>query len=255
MPGVGFGPIVILPQDQISWLITQPDSILSARIPQGDRIAIKYTMPSIDFRRDMFQIDIRKVLTPNLNRLQPILFEDLRRNIELAFGDRSEGWREVKLFKTMEDIMFSSLNRVVVGQPLCSDPRYLKSLSSLIKWLGGGGLVVGQLTPPLLKPIIGYLAAIPILYYYWRAMAFVLPVVKQRMADAQRNQLDTFSDIDEPSCLLEYMADDAVRGKGNRVLTPEDVATNILFLVSNSVLGQWNHRTAIAYSSEVHRER
>ena len=236
MPGLGFGPIVILPQEHIPWLIAQSDSVLSARIPQGDRIAIKYTMPSIDFRRDMFQIDIRKVLTPNLSKLQPILFEDMRKNIDIGFGVQSDHWREVELFKTMENIMFSSLNRVVVGEPLCSNSGYLGSLSNLIKWLGGGGLLVGQIMPPILKPILGYLAAIPILYYKARAMAYLLPVVKQRMTDAPRNELDIFGGSKEPLCLLDYMADDAVESKGNRDLTPEDVATNILFLVSDSIL-------------------
>lgn len=52
--------ITILPASQIFWLISQPDSVLSARIPQGDRIAIDYLLPTLDFDHTTFQFDIKK---------------------------------------------------------------------------------------------------------------------------------------------------------------------------------------------------
>lgn len=232
MPGLGFGPVVILPQEHIPWLVAQPDHILSARIPQGDRIGIRYTMPLLDFRHDMFQIDIRKVLTPNLSKLQESIFEDMRRNIDIAFGNDRAAWREVHLFRAMETIMFSSLNRVAVGQPLCSNQGYLKSLSNLMSWLGGSGLVVGQLTPSVLKPPLGYLAALSIHYYKRKTLSDLLPVIKAQMNNHQRKQSDSSLKFGKPETLLSWMVAATIEGHDSRNLTPQALAMNILFLVS-----------------------
>ena len=232
MPGLGFGPIVILPQEHIPWLITQPDKILSARIPQGDRIGIRYTMPSLDFIRDMFQIDIRKVLTPNLDKLQGSIYEDMHRNIDELFGKDQVSWREIHLFNTMEAIMFSSLNNVAVGQPLCSDQGYLRALSNLMKWMGGSGVLVGQLLPSILKPMVGYFVAIPVHYYRNRCLSFLVPVIKAQIAGHKSKSNKPTFDMDEPRTLLNWMAGASIEDGSRRDLTPEAVAMNILFLVS-----------------------
>ena len=232
MPDMGFGPIVILPQEQISWLIAQPDSVLSARAPQGKRIAIQYTMPFIDFSHDSFHVDIRKVLTPNLEKLQGIIFDEMRRNVDIAFGTGLQSWREVNLYKSMESIMFSSLNRVAVGDPLCSNNCYLQSLSSLLHWLGGSGLVSGQLMPPLFKPLAGYSAAVPVHYYKRKALSHLIPVIKARMSAFQDPQINRGSQSESSKSVLSWMVASLMEGNDRRALTPEVIAMNILFIVS-----------------------
>ena len=232
MPGLGFGPIVTLPQEHISWLIAQPDNILSARIPQESRIAIQYTMPTIDFSHDMFQVDIRKVLTPNLGKLQEMIFLNMRESIDKVMGTKSDSWRDVNLFKTMEGIMFSSLNRIAVGQPLCSDEGYLNSLSNLLTWLGGSGLVVGQLMPPFLKPVTGYLTAIPIHILKRRALSFLRPVIQAQRVSYQRKVKEPSFDVEESDNLLSWMVAASVDGRDTRDLNNDAIAINILFMVS-----------------------
>ena len=232
MPDLGFGPIVILPHGQIPWLIAQPDNVLSARAPQGKRIAIQYTMPFIDFSHDSFHVDIRKLLTPNLDKLQSIIFEGLRKNVDVVFGTEQGSWREINLYSSMETIMFSALNHVAVGPPLCSDSRYLKSLSNLLHWLGGSGLVAGQLMPPFLKPVVGYLAAIPIHFYERQTLSHLVPIIKQRLNAPQDDQIKQDSQVEDSKCLLSWMIATLIEGDDRRALTPEVVAMNILFIVS-----------------------
>ena len=232
MPDIGFGPIVMIPQEHISWLIAQPEHVLSARIPQSARIGIKYTLPSLDFSHGSFHVDIREILTRNLDKLQKIVFEDMRKTIDMAFGPDSDLWHEIHLFNTMESVISSSLNRVIVGQPLCSNKRYLRSQSSLLKWLGGSFVVVGQLMPPILKPVLGYLAAIPIYYYRRKTMSYLVPLIKAQASSVQREEVGLRFKIEEPQSVLSWMVAASLEGDNPPSPTPEAVATNMIFLVS-----------------------
>ena len=219
----------MLPQEHIPWLITQPDTVLSARMPQSDRIGLKYLMPFHDFQQEMFQIDIKKILTPNLGKIQGTLFEEIRKNIDDEFGLELEPWHKVHLFKAMESVVFRSINRIVVGQALSSNEGYRRALSTLMELLGGSGLLVGQLMPPILKPVTGYLAAIPIHYYKHKVLSYLLPVIRGEINNYQRHRI---SEPNEPVSLLSWMVAASIEGSETRHLTPEALAMNILFLVS-----------------------
>lgn len=238
MPSLGFGPVVIVPPEHISWLVAQPDHVLSARNPQGDRIGLKFTIPSHDFTRDMFQVDIRKVFNPNLGKLQGLMFKEMRKNIDAEFGIEEDRWQKVHLSKAMHNIVFRTLNRVIVGQSLCHNEGYLRSLSVFMNLLGGSGLVVGQILPTILKPVTGCFIAVPIHYYKRKLLSYLVPVIKAEMSDFQRGQSP---DTEESISLLRWMVAASMDESDCRHLTPETLAMNVLFLVS-ACLGSNAHR-------------
>ncbi len=122
----------------------QPETVLSARLPQVGRFAIDYLAPGLDVNHDLFMIDIaRKDLTRNLGRLQPSIYHDIRESIDELMGIDIDCWREVCLWDTMQKTIFKSTNRVFVGLPLCQDEGYLRSSAAFANWLGAGAIIVG----------------------------------------------------------------------------------------------------------------
>ena len=70
VPDPCFRPQIMIPREHISWMVEQPESALSARLPQVGRFAIDYLSPGLDFNHDLFMMDVvRKDLTRNLGRL------------------------------------------------------------------------------------------------------------------------------------------------------------------------------------------
>ena len=64
-------------------MVEQPETVLSARLPQVGRFAIVYLAPGLDVDHDLFMIDIaRKDLTRNLGRLQLSIYHDIRESID-----------------------------------------------------------------------------------------------------------------------------------------------------------------------------
>lgn len=222
----------MVPQEHISWMVEQPESVLSARLPQVGKFAIDYLLPGLDINHDLFLMDvIRKDLTRNLGRLQSDVFNDLRENVDELFG-LDHSWHEICLFETMQKIIFKSTNRIFVGLPLCRDEGYLRSSASFANWLGVGTIVVGQFLPSILKPLFGYLMAIPIYIQKKKSFGYLNPVFKKRMENLQRKRSDPSFIFDEPKDVISWMTRAVLDNPGTSASKPEALAERMLFLVS-----------------------
>ena len=194
-------------------------------------MGLQFTMPSHDWTEELFQVDIRRILNPNLGRLQKTLFEEMRKNVDAELSVEGDLWHKVDLSKAMHNIIFRTLNCIIVGQCLCHEEGYLKSFSTFMNLWGGSGLVVGQMLPPILKPVAGYLAALPIHYYKRKSLSYLIPVVKAEMREFQGGRT---INTEESTNFLRLMVAAAMEGNDARHLTPDTLAANILFLVSTN---------------------
>ena len=83
-------------------MIEQPETVLSARLPQVGRFTIEYLAPGLDVNHDLFMMDVvRKDLTRNLGKLQPSIYQDISESIDELMGIDSDNWRETCLWETM----------------------------------------------------------------------------------------------------------------------------------------------------------
>ena len=223
----------MVPREHLAWLIEQPDHVLAARPPQAGRFAIEYLAPALDFNHDMFMMDVvRKDLTRNLGNLQPDVYLDMRESIETLLGLDVESWREIRLFETMQKIIFKSTNRVFVGLPLCHDEGFLRSSAAFAQWLGGGAVIVGQLMSSLLKPVFGYLIAVPIYLAQTRSFRYLVPVIKARMENIQRKKANPSFVFDEPKNMITWMVTAVLNCQDKKTSQPETIAERLLFFVS-----------------------
>ncbi len=127
------------------------------------RFAIDYLCPGLDYNHDAFIMGaVRKELSRNLGIIQPTTIEDIRGQIDGAMGLDTESWHEVCIEKVMKAVIFPATSRVLVGPGLSSNEDYLHYSMAFQTWLGGAAILVGQYTPWMIKPFLGYCLALPI---------------------------------------------------------------------------------------------
>ena len=75
--------IVMIPQEHISWLVDQKDSVLSLTEIRKKNLAIDRLLPTVmdPFHQPVLLDVVRRDLPRNLNVLQPIMLEELREAI------------------------------------------------------------------------------------------------------------------------------------------------------------------------------
>ena len=211
----------------------QPETVLSARLPQVGRFAIEYLAPGLDFNHDLFMMDVvRKDLTRNLGRLQPSIYHDIRESIDELMGIETDCWREVCLWDTMQKTIFKSTSRVFVGLPLCQDGGYIRSSAAFAKWLGAGAIIVGQYMPSVFKPWFGYFTAIHIYMQKTKSFGCLLPIFKESMENIRRKRTDPNFEFGEPNDMITWMATAVIDNPSTSHSKPEALAERILFLVS-----------------------
>ena len=223
----------MIPQEDLSWLVELPESVLSARGPQVGRFAISYLAPTLDFSHDMYMMDlVRKDLTRNLGRLQPSMFSDIKESIDDLFGTDTRNWNEICLFDAMQKTIFKSSNRVFVGSPLCHNERFLRSSATFATSLGMGAILVGQLMPSILKPIFGYMFAAPIYVAQKVSFRYLVPEIEERIMKLRQKRANSEFKWEEPKDMLMWMVVAAMDRQDPKLDRPVCIAERILFFVS-----------------------
>ena len=197
------------------------------------RLAFKWLIPTFDIHDDLILPDvIRRDLTRNLGRAQSDLFDEMRHVIDVTMGINNTSWREINLAHAMRTIVFRSINRILLGPSLCRNQEYQESAQSFSTWLGASAIVIGQLTPWFLGPVLGYLTAIPIYIFRNRAFKFLVPEVKERMENIKRKSVDPTHVYHEPKDLITWYIHSVLGSDSIKHSRPEVLADRILFLVS-----------------------
>ena len=231
LPDVGLRPQVMVPPEHIKWLSEVPETILSAHA-LIDSVGIRYLVPTMDINAQRYIMDVvRTEMTRNLGKLQPDIFSSLKGSVDSLLGTDQENWRHIRLYKTMQEILFKSSNRVFVGLPLCRNNVFLTSSAAFANILGLGAIFVGELLPLVLKPVFGYLLALPIFVAQTLALWYLVPEIKNRMVNIRRKRSDPTFDWNEPKDMLMWVVIAAMDRQDPKADTPEMIAQGLLFLV------------------------
>lgn len=104
----------------LSWLISQPESILSAKHAQLDALNITTTFlrPGIGLEPHHEPL-VRRELTAHLDAIEASMWEEVGGALAELWGEDSEGWRKVNLDFTVRRIVARGSNRVMIGPELC----------------------------------------------------------------------------------------------------------------------------------------
>ena len=223
----------MVPPQYTKWVTEQPGHILTAHKPLRDIVAIPYLLPTIDMQHNMYIMDVvRKEVTRSLGTLQPYIVEDMRDSVDRLFGTDTENWRSVPLYGIFQDILFKSSNRMFVGEPLCNNKIFLRSVAIFADLLGAGAVFVGEYLPLVLKPMFGYALAPPIYLAQLVCFRYLVPEIKQRMAKIRKQKSDPNFEWEKPKDMLMWIVIAAMNREDTKEDRPEKIAQGLLFLVS-----------------------
>lgn len=223
----------MVPQEDLAWLMEQPDTILSARATAIGRLGLRYLMPNVDFHDDMCITNtIRRDVTRNLECLHPSALRDMSESVDALFGTNSDTWLEINLYEAVEKTLSRSMNRVLLGGSLSLNEAFLHSSMTFANLLGAGAVLVGQFSPPVIKPLIGYILSIPIYIGHKAFYKYLLPEIQQRMDNLQRKRSEPAFEWNEPKDMLMWFVIAAMEKSDPKVDIPKAIAERIFFLVS-----------------------
>ncbi|MCJ1435851.1 hypothetical protein MMC27_005227 [Xylographa pallens] len=181
LPNLLTGPDVILPRSQVQWLLDQPSSILSQAEVNRYFLEADYTMLHPNIVRDtVHERVIRAHLQKQLECLTDDIMEELTLQLDRSWGLDTGNWKIVPVFDSMTEVFYSTINRVLVGLPLCRDEKYLYHNSRVFQYcLFVAGLI--NLTPSLFKPLLAPFITILDRYHYSYCARKVEPLIRSRM--------------------------------------------------------------------------
>ena len=190
----------------MSWLLEQPDNVLSQHEVNRLIVSADTTMLHKNITREGNVIHggvIRKELTRCQDSYTNEIIEEIVRTLEHTWGTNADDWKEVKVFDSMIDLLSRVIGRVLVGLPLCRNEDYLRSARTF----GRNVVLVSyfeNLLVPILRPVLMPLAMVYDKLHYRKIANFIRPVITERIGAFQHGQVYKRSDKTEPNDYVQW---------------------------------------------------
>lgn len=181
---------------------------------------------------------LRRDLTRNLGRTQKASFDTIRAHVDQLMGvldkNRDDGdngtYTQLNLFDTIGSIVTAISNKMLVGDELFRNKAFMQSLNSFGNTMGLASLLIGQLLPFFLRPVVGLIAGWAVEMYRRRTSKFLVPVAQRRIDEIRRKKEDPGREYEAPLDIMQWII----------VVCPDasadDISDIILSLVSSFLL-------------------
>ena len=182
----GQQPVTVLPPSEIQWIITQPDTVLSAREMHRQELQSDWTFLNENIvMNPIHEHVIRQNMVRNLNDFTDPVMDELRQCLEDYWGNSTE-WHEVTIWDSMLKFFSRTSNRMFVGLPLCRNESFLEACRGYASNIIISGIFL-KLMPEWIKPVLGYAAIAPTYYHYKKASKYLIPLIETRLQTLQSN--------------------------------------------------------------------
>ena len=244
MPGL-LGSIaeMVIPQAQMSWMLEQPDSVLSTAAAHYDSLQGEYSfvMPLI-LKDPYHEHVIRKNLARNLHGVISELDDEMRHSLGELCGSDTENYTQMDMLEGfMMKIIPVFTNRMLVGLPLCRNQDFLDNMlgytMDVIR-----GLLLFRLIPQSLHALIGPIHSLGPKYHYWRSRKHTRPVIVKRLEDIRKKDAGDpeYKDWKEPNDFVTWTIRTAMAEGRTDEMEPDRIAIRVMPLNFASI-----HTTAI----------
>ncbi|RYP77946.1 hypothetical protein DL771_000805 [Monosporascus sp. 5C6A] len=188
-----FGDSIVLPPSMLQWLISQPESHLSAKGAQMDALNIPTTFLRADIGLNpVHEPLVRRNLTARLDHIADDVREVVGLALDELWGKDAEAWREINLDYTIRRVVARAANRVLVGDALCRNDDYIENSIRYVTQVSTCGLLM-NLFPSWLRRPIGVVFTIPIRIAYSHCSKHLLPVFSDLMCSKVSTSPHLFS--------------------------------------------------------------
>ena len=222
-------PEIVLPPSNLAWLSAQPENVVSTLAVQDDILALRYLSHGPDLNAVFDFGVLRKDLTRNLNRVLPGVLDEMELSFDEELKSVGEEWKDLKIFKTIEDTSRRLNNRLFVGVPLCRDKRYISGLRHWEIAFAVGSAVIRYLIPNALKPLLAPIVAVPVHIFSWRLKRMLFPIIRRRIA-ARAQLSDEKTTTQAPSDVLQWLLDSKMDGRDATGMSLSDIASKTILL-------------------------
>ncbi|GKT49662.1 cytochrome P450 monooxygenase gloP [Colletotrichum spaethianum] len=220
---------ITLPPEKLSWLLEQPDHVVSAADFHYEILAGRYAWTDGSINQILFHEHvIHKYIVRRDSRLLAGMWDEIGTAVDELWGT-SPGWHDIRVLDTSSEMILRVVNRALVGLPLCRNRDYLSHTNSFTTNVLLCTFAT-QLVPRFLRDIVGYAVGAPNHWHYRRCALWTLPVIRER--------LGMFAQIDNGSLTADGLPEDYItwhielaRAEGwTRELAPEFIARSLMAL-------------------------
>ncbi|KAH7179276.1 cytochrome P450 [Fusarium flagelliforme] len=239
LPGFGVRIEVYLPQDQMKWIMAQPDHVLD----QGQAFA-EIDQVTWALGHDRYVVDAWQgmIVKYDLNRAIEVIANSMKDELAVVFDDQfgtdTENWKTVDLTQTVKMIVAQAASRFTVGLPLCRNKEYLQNVLDTDElFILNAGLTGGM--PRILSPITGTLFGWLVESKVKQFKKWVVPLLKERFDKAQNHQEEPQED-DILQMMVRYALKERPDEVGNWDLLARRIVASNFGSVHNTQLSVIN---------------
>lgn len=220
---------ITLPPEKLSWLLEQPDHVVSAADFHYEILAGRYAWTDGSINRILFHEHVvHKYIVRRDAKLLAGMWDEIGTAVDELWGTSPE-WHDVGVLASSSELILRVVNRALVGLPLCRNRDYLSHTDSFTTNVLLCTFAT-QLAPRFLRDVVGYAVGAPNHWHYRRCARWTLPVIRER--------LDMFTQIDNGFLSADALPEDYItwhitlaRAEGRtRELAPEFIARSLMAL-------------------------
>lgn len=238
LPNIINGHEVIIPPNYMSWILEQPDSVLSQYETNLQFMRGDYTLlHTLGNGWNRLEEKVKREMTRDLDDFADDLVDEIEDSLKGLWGSDTETWHEINVYDIMLELVGRAVNRVLVGLPLCRHPGYLQASTGFNKYVLLWSMGLELLPTKLLQPLVGPLMVFRDRMHYRTMRSFIAPLYQERAArlvglgpDATLAHMKKTSSA-EPNDYIQWTLRDAIR-HGDNPYDPDDMVTERLAVTS-----------------------
>ncbi|KAI0884969.1 cytochrome P450 [Annulohypoxylon maeteangense] len=232
IPTMDRGPVIVLPTEQMKVLEKLPDDQLDVFSTLQEQIQARYTIRDQRVVLDPYhRYLIPSQLTRKLDTLTGPMLTELEDAFKSSWGTDSK-WTEVTIWKACFHVVARAANSALCGSPLCSDEKYLASLEGQSVALFGGAMLI-NITPKLLRPVMGYLVKLWCAYYARKFTKICAPYVEARIRETIHSKFQVGNGNKSEKDALQLIIDEAISRDDDTQLSVQLISDRLL--ITNNV--------------------
>ncbi|KAF2755100.1 cytochrome P450 [Pseudovirgaria hyperparasitica] len=218
-------PEIIIPKEQVSWLLEYPDEAVSVHEMHREMMGADWTYGHPDIIRTNFH---EHVIHRNLARkMTPAaimeIWDEVVCSINDTWGYGTNEWKELCVYDNALELIPRISNRLFVGTSLCRNTEFLKGMCLYADDVFRSAALIG-LIPAFLKPVLAPLICIPNKKHYAQSARYLVPFVEKRFADMDRKEKNPGWDWQEPNDYIQWHINQAKSEGRTQELEPDMVS-------------------------------
>ncbi|EJD52358.1 cytochrome P450 [Auricularia subglabra TFB-10046 SS5] len=197
---------IVVPREQLQWLVEQPDNVLSTSAAHFDTLHGEYSFITPQLLHDPYHEHVvHRSLARSLNALIPEIEDEVRRSMDEALGTDTDNWKEINVWNTLLTIVPKLTNRMLVGQPLNRNPEYLRNMIAYTDDVVRN-MILLNMVPRALHPLVGSALGAVNKYHFRQTARFSVPLIQERLRAFERRDAGDpeFEDWQEPNDYITW---------------------------------------------------